>query len=359
MEEKIARIAAGIMGCMTLVIVSALFFFPKLHIWAEENAEARERLRAEREANMSGLEMLQYNTANADEQGDSDFSQQLRIALPKDVAADEVTVENDYLTQTVTVHIPHAKEDYLYDYPMVGRSSHIDNLTYDSESEEGIIEISMDSVFEVERTSDEEYLYLDFLTPHEVYDKVVVIDAGHGGSAPGAVKQGIYEKDIDLAIVLELQKLFEESGQDNIGVYYTRTDDSNPGFDQRVQLANKADADLFVSVHNNSTASGRMSSISGTSVMYDELKPAEERGSMQFAQICLEEMLAALGSSDKGLVPGNEIYIIRTAEMPVALIEVGFMTNQEELNNLNDPEYQKRAAQGIYNAISRAWEEGY
>lgn len=359
MEEKIARIAAGIMGCMTLVIVLALLFFPKLHIWAEEAAEEHARLVAEREQSMSGLEMLQYNTANAEEEGDSDFPQQLRIELPDQVTAEQVEINNDYLTQTVTIHIPRAEEDYLYDYPMVGRSSHIDNLTYDSESEEGIIEITLDGVFEVSSSSDEKYLYLDFLTPHEVYDKVVVIDAGHGGSAPGAVKQGIYEKDIDLAIVLELKKLFEESGQKNIGVYYTRTDDSNPGFDQRVQLANKAEADLFISVHNNSTKSGRMSSISGTSVMYDELEPEEGQSSMRLAQICLEEMLASLGSSDKGLVAGNEIYIIRTAEMPVALIEVGFMTNQEELDNLNDPEYQKRAAQGIYNAISRAWEEGY
>lgn len=359
MEEKIARIAAGIMGFMALVIASALFYFPELHIWAEETAEEQERLKAQREASMTGLEMLQYNTANAQEEEDVDFAQQLRVGLPDQVTADEIVIENNYLTQTVTIHIPQAKEDYLYDYPMVGGSSHIDDLIYDIEPEEGIIEIALDSVYEVERTADEHYLYLDFRTPQELYDKVVVIDAGHGGSQPGAIKQGVYEKDIDLAIVLELKKLFEESGQENIGVYYTRTDDSNPSLAQRADLANKAGADLFVSVHNNSTTSGRMSSISGTTVLYDEAKADQEKGSMQFATICLEEMLAALKTKDKGLTPGNEIYIIRTAEMPVALIEVGFMTNQEELNNLNDPEYQKRAAQGIYNAICRAWEEGY
>ena len=47
------------------------------------------------------------------------------------------------------------------------------------------------------------YLYVDFLTPQQVYDKVIVIDAGHGGGAPGAIKQGIMEKDINLAIVLQ------------------------------------------------------------------------------------------------------------------------------------------------------------
>jgi N-acetylmuramoyl-L-alanine amidase len=187
----------------------------------------------------------------------------------------------------------------------------------------------------------------------------VVIDAGHGGNAPGATKQGINEKDIDLAIVLKVKELFDEAGDESVGVYYTRTDDSNPSLEQRVDMANKAGADLFISVHNNSTKSGRMSSINGTAVMYDEEKASEEKGSMQLAQICLEEMTSALGSTNKGIVKGHEIYIIRTAEMPVALIEVGFMTNQDELNELNDDAYQKEAAQAIYNAIYRAFQEGY
>ena len=56
---------------------------------------------------------------------------------------------------------------------------------------------------------------------------------------------------------------------------------------------------------------------------------------------------------------GNDIYIIRTSEVPVALIEVGFMTNGEELAKLNSPDYQKQVAEGIYQAILRAFDEGY
>ena len=53
------------------------------------------------------------------------------------------------------------------------------------------------------------------------------------------------------------------------------------------------------------------------------------------------------------------MYIIRTSKVPVALIEVGFMTNYDELDKLKSPKYQKKAAQGIYNAIMEAFEEGY
>jgi N-acetylmuramoyl-L-alanine amidase len=219
------------------------------------------------------------------------------------------------------------------------------------------IEITMDQVYELDMDYDENYYYFDFLTPHEVYDKVVVVDAGHGGRAPGATKQGINEKDIDLGIVLQLKKIFDNSGG-NIGVYYTRTDDSNPTFDQRVQLANKSQADLFISIHNNSTKSGRMSSTHGTQVMYSE-SDTKELGSKAFAQICLDHVTEALESRDKGLVEGDEIYIIRTSEVPVALIEVGFMTNQEELNLLNSTDYQKKAAEGVYDAVLDAFAKGY
>ena len=65
------------------------------------------------------------------------------------------------------------------------------------------------------------------------------------------------------------------------------------------------------------------------------------------------------GSANKGLVTGNEMYIIRNSEAPVALLEVGFMTNYEELNLLCSEEYQIRVAQGIYNAVMRAFAEGY
>ena len=53
------------------------------------------------------------------------------------------------------------------------------------------------------------------------------------------------------------------------------------------------------------------------------------------------------------------IYIIRTSEVPVALIEVGFMTNQEELNLLNSTDYQKKAAEGVYDAVLDAFAKGY
>ncbi len=144
---------------------------------------------------------------------------------------------------------------------------------------------------------------------------------------------------------MKLKALFDADTDHNIGVYYTRTRDYNPTLQSRVGLANDSESDLFLSIHLNSTSSGRMSSISGTEVMY---RTGDQTGaSKAFAKCVQDHLLSALGSSDKGLVAGDEIYIVRTSKCPVALAEVGFMTNEAELANL----YQEKAAKAMYDAI--------
>ncbi len=364
MEERILKKTSIFITIISVLVCVSISYFPQLGSTSQALLETAKEYRIKNQAerlNMTGLELLAYNNEQAKQESEEEplFSSQLRLELPLGVAGSDLEVIQNYVTQTIDIRIPYADEEYFYEYPMLGRSDNIDSLHYESCKGYGVVEFVTDKVYELETSYDEDYYYIDFLTPQEVYDKVVVIDAGHGGNAPGATKQGVYEKDIDLDIVLKLKEIFDESEDKSIGVYYTRTEDVNPSFENRVGLANKSDADLFISVHNNSTQSGRMSSINGTQVMYDESKADVEYGTKGLAQICLEEVTAMTGSSNKGLVEGNEIYIIRTSEVPVALIEVGFMTNQTELNNLRSEEYQKKVAQGIYNAIMRAFAEGY
>ena len=342
MEEKILKISSLTLAVLIVTALVVLRPYSKIN----EREEKREQ--------MSELQMLAYYTEQAEEEEDINFRQQLRVEIPAGMTEEEITIENNYVRQLITIKIPGVEKDYFTSHPLLARSNHINDLYMES----GVIEITMDAVYEVKTTVTGSYLYVDFLTPQQVYDKVVVIDAGHGGGAPGAIKQEIMEKDINLAIVLRLKELLDENDR-NIGVYYTRTEDTNPTFEQRAQLGGKTEANLYISVHSNSTTDGQMSKYNGTEVMYDELKEEEGLSSRHLAQICLEEITGATGSKNNGLTYGNGIYIIRNNEVPAALIEVGFMTNQEELNKLNSPEYQKQAAQGIYNAIMRALDEGY
>ena len=360
MEERVVKICASLSMILMLLVCSSFFYLPQLHVYEEElrrqyteEAAIRERLTM-----MTGLEILQYNNL-VSERNDEEvvFQEQLRMGLPEDMDPHQVTISDNYLLQTIEIMIPGADGEYLLNYPMVGSPDHIVSLTYESADGNGYLDIVTDRVFEVSPRFEEGYLYLDFLDPHEVYEKVVVVDAGHGGAMPGATRQGVCEKDLDLQITEQLRQIFTENGDKNIGVYYTRLDDSNPSFEERVGLANKAGADVFISIHNNAASSGK--NTSGTTVLYDEDKSGEDLGSKRLAEICSEEVCKATGNVNQGLMDGNEVYIIRNADVPVALIEVGFMTNEEELKNLENPVYQRKAAEGIYQAIQRAFEEGF
>lgn len=283
--------------------------------------------------------------------------EQLNIELPENMDGKDIVITNDYLKQTIYVRFAKAVEDYSNNYSIKGSSNHIANLSYYQEGDAGVLEINLDKVCEISYSYKEGFLCMKIINPREVYDKIVVIDAGHGGKMPGAVKRGVYEKNINLAIVKELKKIFDEADDKNVKVYYTRLTDVNPELEERVGLANAVDADVFVSVHNNSSSTGIFNHEKGTLILYSP-EEGTKQPSKRLAQICMQNVTTSAGSKDLGIVDGDNIRIVRMSEVPVALIEVGYMTNTDELNNLLDPEYQKRVAQGIYNGIMQALEEG-
>ena len=190
---------------------------------------------------------------------DVEEKRQLQIELPEGIDGRHITINNDYLTQTVTVRFENGVEEYAQKYRVYGSSDKIASISYYKEKEEGVLSIQLDQVCEIAYAYDEGFLGMDFIDPHEIYDKVVVIDAGHGGRQPGAVKWDIYEKNINLAIVKEIKALFEQANDKSIRVYYTRLEDKNPSFSKRVELANRSNADLFVSIHNNAASDGSLS----------------------------------------------------------------------------------------------------
>lgn len=348
MEQKVMGAFTAVILAVVIIMSCILIYVPNMHIIALRIQDSK--LSGGR---VSVMDMLRASDLELRGEGEETRESvlkghQIRLALPENVTSASVSIEDIYVDKTIAISINGIGKDYFEKYPMRGESNNIIDITYDSENLVGVIEITLDKVLEAQMTSEGEYIYVDFVDPHQVYDKIVVVDAGHGGNVPGATKMGVYEKDINLDIVLELKKLFDRSDK-NIGVYYTRTDDSNPSFENRVGLANDSNADIFISVHNNSTASGRMSSINGCEVMYEGGDPTGE--SKKLAEVCLNHLLKELGAKSKGTVVGDEVYIIRMSQSPVALVEVGFMTNQKELENLQDKEYQRKAALAIYEAV--------
>ena len=220
---------------------------------------------------------------------------------------------------------------------------------------------------------------------------IVVLDAGHGGKDPGKVGyKSMKEKDIALKIVLEVGKMLEKS--ENIKVIYTRKTDVFIGLKDRGKIANKADADLFVSVHCNahtSNAYGAETWVLGTHANKQNFEVAKAENSVielednykvnykgfdpnspesiigltlmqeeyldqsiQLASIIQNEFTTKLKRKDRGVKQAGFVVLHQTY-MPSILIETGFITNSKEGLFLNSKLGQQKFSEAIYNGIKK------
>ena len=178
-------------------------------------------------------------------------------------------------------------------------------------------------------------------------NKVVVVDAGHGGKEVGATYGGIYEKDINLKIAKYTQ---QELGKNGVSVYMTRTSDVTTSLSSRTTLANNLNADLFVSVHNN--AMTNKSSIKGTEVLYPTSSIVKNGiTAYSLAQKLQDVVSNNIGTYNKGIINRNNLYVLNKTNMPAVIVEVAYMTNWSDLQKLKDEAFLEKAGKAIAQGI--------
>ncbi len=217
--------------------------------------------------------------------------------------------------------------------------------------------------------------------------KTVVIDAGHGGKDPGCHGASANEKSVTLAIALKLGAFIKETFPD-VKVIYTRDSDVFVELEERAQIANRNNADLFICIHANAgpaTAYGVETYVLGLHKTEAQKQVAERENatieleedggdkykdfdlspdaiiarqlqlsvfldhSIVFATN-LQEQFVSIGRSDRGVRQAGFLVLYRTT-MPSVLIETGFLTNAEEEKFLADPVSQEKMARSIFNAF--------
>lgn len=190
------------------------------------------------------------------------------------------------------------------------------------------------------------------LEPTSKSDKLVVIDAGHGGLEPGAVHSKLNEKDINLDIALRLNELLKKN---NINTYMIREDDSFVGFYERARIANSLNAALFLSIHNNAMDDVNFG---GTMTLY-YVKNSEGTGfnSYSFAKNIQNSLVKVLGTKDRNTRVRPELVVLKATKMPAALAEIAFMTNAPDMQNLKKEEFRQRAAQALCESIIKSLSE--
>lgn len=345
-EERLIKKTAICSTLFALGVTIILFQLPNQEIVTTIANQVTQETAATNEGTINYYDEAAEDTTN------SGVTSYLKIPLPQEVKEEDITIENSYINQTITISINNIDKNFFSDNPLVGSSDHISDVVYGSSNNVAQIELVLDNVYEYNTEFVDNSLNITFVEPRSVYDKIVVIDPGHGGRDNGTEHFSTVEKEVNLEIALKLKELLDAS---DIKAYYTRVDDTKPDNAKRVEFANNLQADFFISIHNNGDK--KASSSIGTEVLYNDKEESSAFGSKQLAQICQEEVVNQLGSRDRGIVTGSDIKIIRLSEIPVALVEVGFVTNKSEAANLSSESYQEKAAQGIYNAIIRAYEE--
>lgn len=178
-------------------------------------------------------------------------------------------------------------------------------------------------------------------------NKVVVVDAGHGGRESGATYGGIYEKDVNLKIARYVKEELEKNG---VRVYMTRTNDVTTTLSSRTTLANSINADLFVSVHNNAMVN--KSNIKGTEVLYPTSSIVKNGiTAYSLAQKLQKVVSENAGTYNKGVINRNNLYVLNKTNMPAVIVEVAYMTNYSDLQKLKSESFLEKVGKSIAQGI--------
>lgn len=173
----------------------------------------------------------------------------------------------------------------------------------------------------------------------KIKNKVVVIDPGHGGQDTGALRGLTLEKDLTLSIALKVREILLECGMKK--VLMTRTGDTTISLADRVEYANSKNADIYVSIHINASVK---SEIKGIETHY-----YTERG-YEVAKVIHKELMENISAEDRGLFK-SKFYVINHTEAPAVLLELGFISNEQERTSLTSEKRQTDSAQAIADGI--------
>lgn len=187
------------------------------------------------------------------------------------------------------------------------------------------------------------YISMSYLSKVVDVNKVIVIDAGHGGKDPGAVANGLREKDVNLDVAKRVEALLKAKG---ITVLMTRTTDNFLTLDQRAVFGVTKGADTFVSIHANAASSG----VSGSETFYSASLDQRALDSKQLATFIQKRLYVAMDHNNRG-VKDADFRVIGSNPLPAALVELGFLTNKSDADKLKTNYYKDRAAKAIADGI--------
>lgn len=259
-----------------------------------------------------------------------------------------VKLEDHYLDGYFDVTLPgNYESNYGYGtYDVKGTV--VENIEVSTKGGSTTFRFKQNRISAYEVTDEGDSYAIRVKNPKEVYDKVLLLDAGHGGKDPGTSGNGMQEKNLTLTIAQKIEQELQGSG---IKVYMTRDSDVYPENSTRAQTANDI-ADLMVSIHINSGPE----TANGTETLYQvHANDSSSRlTSKQLAEILQANMISATGNTNRGVKLRTDLLILNRTTVPSAIVEVIFITNTGDALKISNPAYQDQVAQAIADGIQEA-----
>ena len=259
-----------------------------------------------------------------------------------------VKLEDHYLDGYFDVTLPgNYESNYGYGtYDVKGTV--VENIEVSTKGGSTTFRFKQNRISAYEVTDEGDSYAIRVKNPKEVYDKVLLLDAGHGGKDPGTSGNGMQEKNLTLTIAQKIEQELQGSG---IKVYMTRDSDVYPENSTRAQTANDI-ADLMVSIHINSGPE----TANGTESLYQvHANDSSSRlTSKQLAEILQASMISGTGNTNRGVKLRTDLLILNRTTVPSAIVEVVFITNTGDALKISNPAYQDQVAQAIADGIQAA-----
>ena len=283
----------------------------------------------------------------------ADTSYQIKVPMPDGVSFKSITTKDYYESNYFTIVIPGDWRSYFESNPIVFNSETIASLEYDlNASGNTVIRVDTYELQGFKLKEENGFIGVNVGNPSDIYQNIVVLDAGHGGTDPGAISNSTNEKDLTFAIIYELAEKYFNSPDSPVKAYWTRKTDVKIELSDRAAFAEKVEADFFISLHMNSSTS---KTAKGMEVLYTIKNNSSTLGganSKTIAKEYADYLISTLGMTGRSntTVERPNLVVLKKNTVPAILIELGFISNSSDYKKIIDEKFQEKTAKAIYNA---------
>jgi len=278
------------------------------------------------------------------------ISHSLSIPRPENVRIDKVTNEDLYASKKFKILIEGDYVDYYAQNPIIINNNSVKSVSVSKTDTSTVITVKTSSIRGYKIFEQGDNFVVSMGAPKDIYQSIVVLDAGHGGYDPGATNKNTNEKDLTFKIAYTLIKDYFSQNAPDIKVYWTRTNDTYVTLADRTAFAKTVGADAFISLHMNSA---EKTSANGTETYYsvsNNSKSFSNITSQIMANLFQANLISDLQLKNRGTKTAG-YYVIKHNTVPAILIELGFLSGSTDYSRLTNSSFQKKAAKSIYDSI--------